>query len=72
LKFAGVLQTPEQISAVSGLKFAILLRRVENILLFNEFFRLSIHTLVAKIQPDKVVGWCADGDLLRHFCVLYF
>jgi len=25
-------------------------------------FRLSIHALVVKIQPDKVVQWCADGD----------
>jgi len=28
---------------------------VEEILLFNTFFRLSIHALVAKTQPDKVV-----------------
>ena len=35
-------------------------------------FRLSIHALVAKIQPDKIVRWCADGNFLRHFCVLYF
>jgi len=26
------------------------------------FFRLSIRPLVAKIQPDKVVRWCRDGD----------
>jgi len=25
---------------------------------------LSIHALVAKIQPDKLVRWCADGDFL--------
>ena len=25
-------------------------------------FRLSIHALVAKIELDKVVRWCADGD----------
>jgi len=24
------------------------------------FFRLLIHALVVKIQPDKVVRWCAD------------
>jgi len=23
---------------------------------------LSIHVLVAKIWPDKVVRWCRDGD----------
>jgi len=35
-------------------------------LLFNKLsFRLSIHALVAKIEPDKFVGWCPDGDFLR-------
>jgi len=29
------------------------------------FFRLSIHALVAKIQSDKVVRWCPDGDFFR-------
>jgi len=24
---------------------------------------LAIHALVAKIQPDKVVQWCADGKV---------
>jgi len=50
LKFAGVSQTPEPISAVSGPKFAILCGHVEEILLFNKFFfRLSIHALLVKI-----------------------
>jgi len=26
---------------------------------------LSIHALAAKIQPDKVVRWCQNGDVLR-------
>jgi len=26
---------------------------------------LSIHALVAKIWPNKVVRWCRDGDFLR-------
>jgi len=41
LKFAGVPQTPEPISAVSGPKFATLWGPgglVEEILLFNKFF----------------------------------
>ena len=34
--------------------------------MFNKFFfRLSIHALAAKIQPDKVVRWCQNGDFLR-------
>jgi len=38
LKFAGVLQTTELISAVSGPKFTILWGHVEEILLLNKFF----------------------------------
>ena len=72
LKFARVSQTPEPISAVSGPKFTILRRHVEEVLLNKFFFRLSIHASVAKIQPDKVVRWCRYGDFLRHFCALYF
>jgi len=50
LKFAGVPQTRQQISAVSRPKFTILSRHVEEVLLFNKFFlRLWIHALVAKI-----------------------
>jgi len=41
--------------------------RIYLLLLNKFFFRLSIHDLVAKIQPDKVVRWCAHGDFLRHF-----
>jgi len=33
--------------------------------MFNNFFRLSIHALVAKIWPDKIVRWWRDGDFLR-------
>jgi len=39
---------------------------VEKILLFDEFFPLLIRALVAKIQPDKVVQWRADGEFLHH------
>ena len=38
---------------------------MEEVLLFKFFFRLSTHALVAKIQPDKVVRWCRNGDVLR-------
>jgi len=31
----------------------------------TSFFRLSIHASAAKIQPDKVVRWCQNGDVLR-------
>ena len=49
LKFVGVSQTPEPISAASEPKFTILSGHVEEVLLFNNFLRLSIHTLIAKI-----------------------
>jgi len=70
LELAGVPQTNETISAVSGPKFTIglLWEHVEEILLLNKFFfRLLIHALVAKIQPDKVVGWCPDVNFWRLF-----
>jgi len=65
LKFAGVPQTRQQISGVSGPKFTILRGHVEEVSIFNNFFRLSIHALAAKIQPNKVVRWCQNGDFLR-------
>jgi len=50
LKLGGVPQTQQQISAVSGKKFTILWRHVEEILLFNKFFFwLSIDALIVKI-----------------------
>jgi len=49
LKFGGVPQTNETISAASGPKFTILWRHLEDILLLKFFFRLSIRALVAKI-----------------------
>jgi len=51
LKLAGVPQTTGvgQISAVSGPMFTILWEHLEEILLLNKFFRLSICALVAKI-----------------------
>ena len=38
LKFVGLPQTPEPISAVSGPKFTILSGHVEEVLLLNKFF----------------------------------
>jgi len=76
LKFAGVPQTRQQISAVSRPKFTILWH-VEEVLLLNKFFfRLSTHPLVAKTQPNKIVRWCPDGDFFASSifiepCVVY-
>ena len=50
LKFAGVPQTHQQISAASGPNCTILKGHVGEILLFNKFyFRLSIGALIVKI-----------------------
>jgi len=49
LKLAGVPQNTGSISAASGPKFTILWGHVEDILMLNKFFRLSMRALVAKI-----------------------
>jgi len=72
LKFAAMPQTGHHISAASGSKFAILWGMWRRYCCLTSFSRLSIHALVAKIQPDKVVRWCPDGDFFASFCVLYF
>ena len=66
LRFAWVPQTRQQISAVSRQKFTILWGHVEEVSMFNKFFFwLLIHASAVKTQPDKVVRWCQNGDLLR-------
>jgi len=47
LKFAGVPQTNETISAASGPKFTILWGHVEEILLLNKFFFLTVDTCLS-------------------------
>ena len=49
LKFAGVPQTGQPISAASRPKFTILCEHVEDILLLNTFFTIVDSALVAKI-----------------------
>jgi len=64
---------PNRPQPLVGYEFTILWGHVKEELLFNKlFFRLLIHALVAKTQPNKVVRWCQDGDFLAIFCVLYF
>ena len=67
LKFVGVPQTPKAISAVSGPKFAILSGHVEEILLLNKFFRLSIYVLVTKIGPMARQIKLCDGAEMAIF-----
>ena len=64
LKLARVPQTLEPISSISGPKFTILWGTYGGDIAVLYFLRLSIHALVTKICPDKVVRWCPDGDFL--------
>ena len=66
LKFVGVPQTPEPISAVSGPKFTILPGHVEEVLLLNKFFSDCWYTL-RRYGPTNL----CDGAEMAVFCVLY-
>ena len=72
LKFAPVPQTPETISAVSGLKFTVLYRQVEEVLLFNKFFRLPIRALFVKMRAQQSRAMVRRWRFFCVFCVLYF
>ena len=66
LKLAGVPQTPNRSQLLMGQSLSYcgdLWRRY--CCLTSYFFQLSIHALFAKIWPDKLVRWCADGNFLR-------
>jgi len=59
LKFPGVPQNYQQISAVNGPTFAILWGHLKEILLFNKFFfLLSIHALVEKTAQQSCAMVC--------------
>jgi len=73
LKFAGVPQTPEPISAASELKFAILWGHVKKILLFHKFFFPIVDTrLRCKDIAGQSSAMVCRWQFLCHFCVLYF
>jgi len=62
LKFAGVPQSNERISAVSGpFKFTILWGHVEEILLLNKFFFPIVDTCVSW----EDIGWQSCGMVPR-------
>ena len=69
LKFAGVPQARQQISAVSRPKFTILSGHVEEVLMFNKFFPI-IDTCLS--SEDIAQQSCAMVPKWRFFCVLYF
>ena len=71
LKFAWVPQTRQQISAASGRSSPCEDMWGRHCCLAI-FFRLSIHALVAEIQPDKLCDGAHIANLLAIVWVLYF
>ena len=67
LKFAGIPQTRQHISAASGPKFTISEHMCGRHCCLACFSRLSIRALVAKIESGNLVRWCADGEFLAIF-----
>ena len=66
LKFAGVPQTNETISAASGPKFTILWEHVEEILLLNKFFSIvdkCLNCVDRRHSPTKL----RDGAQMASF-----
>jgi len=73
LKFAGVPQTPEPISAVSGPKFAILWGHMEEVLLLKTLFSAGQYMpYLQRFSPTKLCNGVQMAIFLRRFCVLYF
>ena len=63
LKFAGVPQTRQQISAVSRPKVTILWGHVEKVSVFNKFFSDCRYIpQLRRYSPTKVVWWCQNGN----------
>jgi len=63
LKVAGVPQTPETSSAATPLVG----RMWRRYCCLTSFFPIVDKCLSCEDIADKVVGWCPDGDFLRHF-----
>jgi len=72
LKLRGCPKLPDRSQALVGQSLPYCEDMWRRYCCLTRFFRLLIHALVAKIQPDKVVRWCPDGDFFATFCVLYF
>jgi len=67
LKFAGVPQTSEPISAVSGPKFTILRGHVEEALLLNSFFPIVDMCQLRRYSPTNV----SDGAEMAIFASFF-
>ena len=69
LKFAGVPQTRQRISAIRRPKFTILWGHVAEVSMFNNFF-LIVDTCLS--CEDTARQSCAMVPKWRFFCILYF
>jgi len=67
LKFTGMPQTPEWISAVRGPKLRILREHVEEVLLLNKFFPIVDICLSSEKSSTKL----CDGDETAIFCIIF-
>jgi len=73
LKFAGVPQTTEPISAVSGLKFAVLWGHVEEVLRFNKFFSdCQYMPWLRRYNPTKLCDRGQMANFWRFFASCIF
>jgi len=72
LKFGGVPQTNETISAASGPKFTISWGHLEDILLLNKFFPTVDTCLSCKNIVRQSCTMVPRWRFWRLFCVLYF
>ena len=65
LKFAGVPKLPNRSEPLVGRSSPYYEDVWKRYCCLTSFFQLSMHALVTKILPDKVVRWCRDGDFLH-------
>jgi len=72
LKFAGVPQTSEPISAVSGPKLTILRGHMEEVLLLNEFFPIVNICLSCEDTARQSRATVPRWRFFASCCVLYF
>ena len=72
LKFVGVPQTRQQVSAASGPMFTILRGHMEEILLLNNFFPNVDTCLSCEDIARQSCGMMPRWRLFGDFCVLYF
>jgi len=72
LKFVGVPETAERISAITKPKFTILWGHVEELLTFKTTFPIVDTCLSCEDIAGQICAMVRRWRFLRRFCVLYF